>query len=64
MNWELPNSRFTGAIVGIGADSDSPNIVQKIAFNKVVWHIHCRNSIDSQKVQRARKRSGQEVFIS
>ena len=32
--------------------------------NQVVWHKTCRNSIDSQKVQRARKRSGQEVVIS
>ena len=49
---ELPNSIFTDDIVGVGADSDSPNIVQK-----VVWHKTCRNSIDTQKVQRARKRS-------
>ena len=32
--------------------------------NQVVWHKTCRNSIDTQKVQRARKRSGPEVVIS
>ena len=61
---ELPNSIFTGDIVGVGAESDSPIIVQKMVSNQVVWHITCRNSIDSQNVQRARKRSGPEVVIS
>ena len=61
---ELPNSIFTDDIVGVGADSGSPNIVQKMVSNKVVWHNTCRNSIDTQKVQRARKRSGPEVVIS
>ena len=48
----------------IGADSDSPNIVQKMVSNQVVWHKTCRNSIDTQKVQRARKRGGSEAAIS
>ena len=50
--------------MGVGVDSDSLNIVQKIVSNQVVWHITYRNSIDSQNVQRARKRSGPQVFIS
>ena len=32
--------------------------------NQVVCHITCRNFIDSQKVQRVRKRSGPEVVSS
>ena len=58
---ELPNSIFTDDNVGVGADSDSPNIVQKMVSNQVVWHKTCRNSTDTQKVQRARKRGGPEV---
>ena len=46
------------------ADSDSQNIVQKMVSNQVVWHITCRNFIDSQKVQRVGKRKGPEVVIS
>ena len=61
---EFLNSIFTGDIMGVGADSDSLNIVQKIVSNQVVWHITYRNSIDSQNVQRARKRSGPQVVIS
>ena len=61
---ELPNSIFTDEIVGVGVDSDSPNIVQKLVSNQVVWHKTCRESTDTQKVQRARKRSGPEVVIS
>ena len=58
---EFPNLIFTGDIVGVGADGDSLNIVQKIVSNQVVWHITYRNSIDSQNVQRASKRSGPQV---
>ena len=58
-----PNSIFTDDIVGAGADNDSPNIVQKMVSNQVVWHTTYRNYIDSHKVQRARKRSGPEVAI-
>ena len=50
--------------MGVGADSDSPNLVHKMVSDQVVWHIICRKSIDFQKVQRARKRSGLEVVIS
>ena len=50
--------------MGIGADSDSPNIVQKMVSDQVVWHKTCRNSIDTQKVQRVRKRGGPGVAIS
>ena len=50
--------------MGIGADSGSPKIVQKMVSNQVVWHKSCRNFIDTQKVQRARKRGGQEVAIN
>ena len=57
---ELPNSIFTDDIVGVGADSDPPNIVQKMVANQVVWHKTCSGSIDTQKVQK----SGQEVAIS
>ena len=65
MNWgELPNSILTDDIVGIGADSESPNIVQKMVSNQVVWHKTCRNSIDTKKVQRVRKRGGPEAAIS
>ena len=46
---ELPNSIFTDNIVGVGADSDSPNIVQKMVSNQVVWHKTCKNSIDTKK---------------
>ena len=61
---ELHNCIFTDGIVGVGADGDSPNIVKKMVSNHVVWHKTCRNSIDTQKVQRARKRGGPEVAIS
>ena len=60
---ELPDSIFTDDIVGIGADSDSPNIVQKMVSNQVVCHKTCRNSIITQNIQRALKRSGPEVAI-
>ena len=55
---ELPNSIFTDDIVGVGADSDIPNIVQKVVSDQVVWHKTCTESIDTQKVQRARNRIG------
>ena len=35
---KLPNSIFTDSIVGVGADSDSPNIVQKVGSKQVVWN--------------------------
>ena len=60
----LPNSIVTDDIVGVGADNDSQNIVQKMVSNQVLWHKTCRNSIDTQKVQRARERRGPEVVIS
>ena len=61
---ELPNYIFTDDILGVGTDSDSPNIVQRMVSNQVVWHKTCRNSIDTQNVQRARKRGRPEVAIS
>ena len=50
---ELPNSIFTDDIVGVGADSDYPNIVQKMVANQVVWHKTCRGSVDTQKVPKS-----------
>ena len=54
---ELPNSIFTDDIVGVGADSDSLNLVQKMGSNQVVWHKTCRISIDNKKY----RESGREV---
>ena len=48
---ELPNSILTDDIVGIGADSESPIIVQKMVSNQVVWHNTCRNSIDTKSTE-------------
>ena len=39
---ELPN--FTDDIVGVGVDSDSPNIVQKKVSYQMMWYKTCRNS--------------------
>ena len=64
MGGGVHNCIFTDGIVGVGDDGDSLNIVQKMVSNHVVWYKTYRNYIDTQKVQRARKRGGPEVAIS
>ena len=42
-----------------GGDSGSggaPNVLQLMMSNPVVWHKSCRNAIDKQKVERAKKK--------
>ena len=46
---ELPNSIFADDIVGVGADSDSPNIVQKMVSNQVVEFYCHSKSTESQE---------------
>jgi len=43
---------------GDGSDTGSGggNILELMMTNNVVWHKSCRNAVDSQKVERARKR--------
>ena len=60
---ELPNSIFTDGIVGVGVDSDSPNIVQKMVPYQVVWHKTCRNTIDTQKYREPEKEVDQRWLL-
>lgn len=61
---ELPDFVFVNDIsVWAGCDStgSTQDIVQLMMSNKVVWHKSCRNAVDNQKIQRARKKH-QESF--
>lgn len=40
----------------VDISGDSQDVVQLMIQNHVVWHKSCRNAIDKQKVERARKR--------
>lgn len=42
----------------------SQDVVQLMIQNPVVWHKSCRNDIDKQKVERARKRKKHEESVS
>ena len=44
----------------ISGGGGAKDIVQLMMSNQVVWHKSCRNAIDNQKVERARKRKKQD----
>ena len=63
---DLPDFVVVNSIDGGGVDGggngDSVNtVVDKMISNSVVWHKSCRNAVDSQKVERARKKHEESV---
>ena len=63
-SWPTPYSQMvTDDILGVGADSGSPNIVKKMVSNQVVWHKTCRKSIDTKKYREPEREVDQRWLL-
>ena len=58
---DLPDFIVVDDISGGDNDRGTNDVVQLMMSNPVVWHKSCRNAIDNQKVERARKIKARRV---